>query len=124
MNVSSINFEPLLKAHPKEAESIGRLEGLLKSSAKEPAQHLWTLDRLCDIVQPKSRDELSLILGDLIQKNLLDYEIQIESPVTHQVVKRLKTIKKAVTEIVDSSTGMRIVVTPEDYRFVYAYPKR
>src|SRR5687767_10069965 len=114
MSGFSIKLEPLLKAHPSEAEAIHRLEALLRDAANERQRKRWNLDRLCDLVEPRSRDEFSLILGELVRTGILDHEIQVESPSTHIVVGRFRDLSEVPVEIHDKSTDLHIPVSPED----------
>jgi hypothetical protein len=122
MSGSSISLEPLHKKYPLEAESIEKLGDLLSKSRQQVGRYRWTLDRLCDIVQPRSKAELSLMLGYLVKNGALNYEIQIESPSTHAVIAHLRHGDKIPKEIHDTSTDTRIPVSPDALRFVYAAP--
>lgn len=126
MSGSSINLEHIRSRHPSEAESIGRLEGVLATALSHASgpRYRWTLDRFCDLVEPRSRDELALILGELVARGLLDREIQVESPSSHEVIARFHDLKDVPDEIQDTSRDIRIPVSADTLRFIYAQPRR
>lgn len=123
MSSSSISLEPVRKEHPAESESIRRLEDLLHNAFGQQQTYRWTLDRLSDLVHPKSKAELGIILGSLIQQGLLEYEIQVESP-EGGVIRRFKELSQVPRELFDPRTGTHIEVQPQFLRFVYAVPKQ
>lgn len=124
MNGSSISLEPLLNEHPTEADCIRRLEHLLSNASTAGGRHRWTLDRLCDLVRPRSKEELAVILGEVVALGLLKPEIHVESPRTHAVIARFDDLRDVPEELPDASTGLRVVVAPEDLRLVYVRPAK
>lgn len=125
MSGSSINLEPIRNRHPSEAESIKRLEDVLATafSTKSGPRYRWTLDRMCNLVSPRSRDELALILGELVARGMLDYEIHVESPESHEVIGRFQSLKEVPDEVLDRSRDIRIPVSADSLRFIYAQPR-
>ena len=112
-----MNLERIANKYPSEREAIARLEELF---AKEKgARAEYTLNSLCDAVQPKSREGLALALGELVQQGELKRVIRVVSPTSQGGIGDYSSLDEVPPCIHDWRTDLGIEVRPEDLRVIY-----
>jgi len=116
--MSSINLQGFANKYPDEKEAIRELERLL-NSPQTTSKHEFTLDRLFDIVGPSSREELAIILGELVSNDILKLVIRVESPTTSGGIGDFDKLEAVPDRIHDWRTDRRINVTAENIRVLY-----
>lgn len=80
----SANFNSLISKFPQETDSIQRLVTLLKEGKNDKSKlaKKFTLDRLYNMVTPKSEFVLAQILTYLVNNGSLEMVITVESPIS------------------------------------------
>jgi len=82
----------------------------------------FTLEELCDLVKPKSREELVLALGDLVRTGKIKQVIRVVSPKTQGGIGDYETLDDVPSVANDWRTDTQIEVTPDDLRVIYILP--
>ena len=116
--MSSISFNQLAKRFPDEAETIRRLAKLVTSPGS--VGKVYTLDRLADLLETNSREDLALILAELVRAGVLRLFVRVESPSSRGGIGDFDDIDKIPDTIHDWRTDRELQVTPEDLRVLYA----
>ena len=99
---------------------MDRLEGIRREHPGQATE--FTLDRLCDLVQPKTREELALTLGELIQQGKIKQVIRVESPKIPGAIKDFGSLNEVPQFIHDWRTDREIEVSPDDLVVLYVVP--
>lgn len=99
---------------------IDRLEGIRREHPGQTTE--FTLDRLFDLVQPKTKEELALTLGELVQQGKIKQVIRVESPQTRGSIKDFNSLKDVPQFIHDWRTDRQIEVSPDDLVVLYVVP--
>lgn len=116
--MSSMRLERYLTEHPSEGEAISRLEKMLSGGRS----YRVTLDQLADMIDAKSRDELSLILGELSADGLVKFALTVTSPYTNQPIGGYKSFAEIPRTMRDKSTDREIVVDFDYVKPIYEFP--
>lgn len=119
--MSSTRLERFQTRHPREREAIARLEALLSSSAEAPEPYRFTLDQLADEVHAKSRDELALILGELSAAGVVDYWLQVRSPITKQPIAGYRSMREIPRVLKDKTTDSEFIVDFDNVLGIYEF---
>jgi len=82
----------------------------------------YSLDRICELVEPRSRDELILALGKLVQSGRMKRIIRVISHATQGGVADFNSLEEVPRVIDDGRTGLSMEVTPNDLRLIYVVP--
>jgi hypothetical protein len=101
-----------------EAESlILRLRDLLARSSG--TGHEYTIQHLYEVLKPKSLTQLSLVLGMLIERNLIDRIVRVTAA-SGAGLKDFSSFSEVPDRIFDGvDTGFEIPVTDENVQVIY-----
>lgn len=116
--MSSISLERYKSRHPSEREAITRLETLL-GDGKE---RRLTFNRLAELLNANSEDELALVLGELAAAGIVEYALEVRSPRTNEPLRNFHTLAEIPAVLHDATTDIDFTVTPDDVSAVYALP--
>lgn len=117
-----MNFERIISKalpEPKAAAKLGRVLTSQPGQRKE-----FTLGRLCDLVQPASREGLALALGELVRYGRLKQVVRVESPRMRGGVKDFDSLDAVPQFIHDWRTDTEIEVSPDDLVILYVVPSQ
>jgi hypothetical protein len=112
-----MNFESIASKYPSEQEAIAKLRDILHRANRQEAE--FTLNRLCDLVTPRDRDEFALILGELTRGGLIKLVVRVVSPSTQGGVGDYSTLDEVPDVVRDWRTDSEVHVTPENLRVIY-----
>jgi hypothetical protein len=114
-------YSQIIAKYPKERASVESLEDFIRTrSAKGTA--IYTLERLSEIAKPSSYEALALVLGELVQRRILDLVIRVESPGSRGGIGDYHTLLEVPSQIQDWRSDTMIKVTPENLRVLYRIP--
>jgi hypothetical protein len=116
--MSSINLDEITSKFHEGRGTTRRLEKL--ASSWRPGD-VYTLDRLYDLVAPSSMQALSLILGELTQRGILQQLVRVESP-TGAGIKDFSSILDVPPTVHDWHSDTDIEVGPENLEVVFKVP--
>jgi len=102
----------------QEAEAVRRFEAYVRSVPRNRKIEL-TINRLYDIISPRSRSSLAYILNELVSSGLLHRIVRIESPVTGGGIADYESITDVPDTIHDIYSDVDIHVNPENIRVLY-----
>lgn len=112
-----MNFESIASKHPSEEEALARLRELLSKLKRKEDE--FSLNRLCDLVTPNSREEFAIILGEMARSGLIKLVVRVVSPSTQGGIGDFPNLD-AVPEVVrDWRTDSEFHVSPENLRVIY-----
>ena len=115
-----MSFVQLISKHPTGAMLTHKLEKVLRPQPLKPAY--YSLDRICEEVEPKSRDELILALGKLVRSGRIKKIIRVVSPTTQGGIGDFNSLEEVPKVIPDYFTGNSVEVTPNNLRLLYVVP--
>lgn len=118
MSMSSINLGEITGRFHEGRGTTRRLEKL--ASSWKPGD-VYTLDRLYDLVAPSSVQTLSLILGELTQRGILQQFVRVQSP-TGGGIEDFSSILDVPQTMHDWRTDKEIEVGPENLQIVFKVP--
>jgi len=98
------------------------MDRLNKILEPQPRKAEYTLDRMCELVEPQSREELVLALGRLVQSGKIKRVIRVESRTTHGGIGDFENLKDVPPVLTDKRSGLTMEVTPDDLRLIYVVP--
>lgn len=108
-----MNFAPIINSHPSEREAIDRLKKLLQEFAGQRAE--FDLNRLCDLVRPNNRDELSIALGELARQGGIKQVLRVISPRTQGGIGDYESLDQIPRFVHDERTDTEIEINPDDW---------
>ncbi len=112
-----MNFERIADKYPAEREALDRLERLLEQgSASRPE---YTFGFLCDLLRPRSREGLALVLAELVHAGRLKRVVRVVSPTTQGGLGDFDGIEAVPAHLHDWRADLQIEVRPEDLRIIY-----
>jgi hypothetical protein len=82
----------------------------------------FTLEDLYDELQPPSREDLILALGDFVRRGKLKRVIRVVSPKTQGGIGDYDSLDKVPQFAHDRLTDTQIEVTPDDLKVFYVVP--
>ena len=112
-----MNFESIASKFPSEQEAIAKLREILSKADREEAE--FTLNRLCDLVVPRDREEFAIILGELARGGLIKLVVRVVSPTTQGGVGDFSDLAQVPQVIHDWRTDTAVQVTSENLRIIY-----
>jgi len=110
-----MNLESLTARYPSERQAIARLIALLSQGEHKE----YTLNRLIDLVRPKSTEELAAALGDLVRSGDIKLVIRVVSPSTRGGIADFASLADVPDVVHDWRSDRDVEVTPDDLRVVY-----
>jgi hypothetical protein len=117
--MSSINFSDIAGKFHEGSGPTRRLEKL--ASSWKPGE-VYTFDHLYQEVSPSSPQALSLILGELTRRGVLQQFVRVESPFTGSGIKDYPSVLDVPGTIYDWHSDREIEVGPENLRVVFKVP--
>jgi hypothetical protein len=115
-----MNFDSIINSHPTERDAIKRLKQLLERHVGTRTE--FDLNRLCDLVRPKSREELSIALGELARQGQIRQILRVMSPKVHGGIGDFESLAEIPRFMLDSRSDLQFEVTPDDLQVVYVLP--
>jgi hypothetical protein len=112
-----MNFESIVSKHPSEGEAIAKLRDILVGTKRQGDE--FTLNRLCDLATPNSREEFAIILGELARGGLIRLIVRVISPSTQGGIKDFSTLDEVPEVIHDWRTDLEVHVSPENLCVIY-----
>ena len=112
-----MSFASIADKYPSERVAITRLQRLLSKRSGEHSE--FTLDTLCDLLHPQSRDELAMALGELVRKGRIKKVVRVVSPTTQGGIKDYDSLDKIPRFIHDWRNDTEIEINPDLLRTVY-----
>lgn len=112
-----MSFETIASKHPSEREAIAKLREILYRPNRQEAE--FTLNRLCDLVTPRDREEFAVILGELARGGLVKLVVRVISPSTQGGVQDYSTLDEVPEVVHDWRTDSLLHVGPENLRVIY-----
>jgi len=112
-----MNLESIANKYPSERAAFAKLQRLLSEHSGDHSE--FTLDTLCDMVQPRSRDELAIALGELVRKGKIKKVVRVVSPTTQGGIKDYDSLEKIPHFIHDWRNDIEIEVNADLLRTVY-----
>ena len=119
MNTYSAKFENLIAEVPEGAAALRRL-GAFWDGANVPhgAVAEFTVNRLMDIAAPVSLPTLVSLLSTLVQQNVLEKVLRVESPAAGGI-QDFESIAQIPTHLHDWRTDRQLTVTPDLIKLIY-----
>ncbi|SRR5713226_1529198 len=114
--MSSINLGEITSKFHMRLGPTRRLQRL--ASSWEPGE-VYTFDRLYEEVSPPSREVLSLILGELVKRGVLEQLVRVESPSNKGGIKDFASVNDVPERIYDWRSAREIEVQPDDLRVLF-----
>jgi hypothetical protein len=116
-----MNFAQLINRPASGASLTRKLEKVLRPNPPKP--EYYSLDRICELVEPQSRDELILALGKLVRSGRIEKIIRVVSPTTHIGIKEYTSLDEVPKVVPDTtSTGDEVEVTGNNLQLLYVVP--
>lgn len=112
-----MSFASIADKYPTERVALTKLQRFLAKHSSEHSE--FTLDMLCDLLQPQSRDELAMALGELVRKGEIKKVVRVVSPTTQGGIKDFDSLEKIPRFIHDWRNDVEIEVNPDLLRTVY-----
>jgi len=112
-----VNFESIASRFPSEREAIAKLREILGKANRQEAE--FTLNRLCDLVTPRDREEFAIILGELARSGLIKLVVRVVSPSTQGGVGDYPSLDDVPEVVHDWRTDSELHVSPENLRVIY-----
>jgi hypothetical protein len=112
-----MNFGLIADKYPTEREALARLDELLAHLS--PSDREFTLNRLCELLHPRSREALASVLGELVRQGVFKLVVRVVSPATQGGIKDYESLEAVPDSIHDWRSDREIEVTPELLRVVY-----
>ena len=112
-----MNFESIVSKYPSEQEALAKLKDVLSGAKQQGAE--FTLNRLCDLVAPRDREEFAIILGELARHHFIKLVVRVVSPRTQGGIGDFSTLDEVPQVVHDWRTDSEIEVSPENLRIVY-----
>jgi len=106
----------------KYHEGRGPTKRLQKLASSWKPGEVYTFDHLYQEVLPSSPQTLSLILGELTQRGVLEELVRVESPFTGGGIKDFPSVSHVPERIYDFHSGREIEVHPENLRVLFRVP--
>jgi hypothetical protein len=114
--MSLLNLREITSRFHEGAGPAKRLEKL--ASTWKPGE-VYTFDHLYQEVSPSSPEVLSLILGELTQRGLLQQFVRVESPFTGGGIRDYPSVLDVPPTIYDWRAEKQIEVGPENLRVLF-----
>jgi hypothetical protein len=117
--MSSINLREITSRFHEGAGPAKRLQKL--ASNWRPGE-VYTFDHLYQEVSPSSPEALSLILGELTRRGILERLVRVESPSTGGGIRDFPSVLDVPDRIYDWRSGREIEVQPDNLRVLFRVP--
>ena len=117
-----MNFGSIVDKYPTERDTIARLERLLSSSA--PADVEYTLNDLCELLRPRTREGMATVLGELVRGGVFRQVVRVLSPATKGGIGDFKSLEEVPRSLHDWRSDREVDITPEDLRVIYIVRRR
>lgn len=112
-----MSFESIASKHPSEGEAIAKLRQLLTTPRRQAEE--FTLNTLCDLVTPRDREELAIILSELARTGLVKLVVRVMSPSKQGGVRDFPDLAQVPEVIHDWRTDTQLQVTSENLSIIY-----
>lgn len=119
MSMFSTNFFFCQGSQPSYADLIGKVESVVDGNPGAA----YTLDRLSDIINPPSLEDLALALAALVSKGKLKRFIRLESPVSRGGIGDYESLDSIPDRVYDSRQDLSVDVTADMMRVLYTSKK-
>ena len=80
---------------------------------------VYSFDHLYQEISPSSPTNLSLILGELVSRGLLEKILRVESPFTKGGIKDFSSLEEVPDKIYDFHSHREIEVRPDNLRVLF-----
>ena len=126
MSMSSIRLNSLTDEFPEETEALRNLERFIQelddSTGSKPL--VLTVQKLFDVVRPSSVRVLSAILGRLVDSDILEQKIRIESSVGGGTGEEFNSVTEIPKFVFDEQTGQEVEVRADRLKIIYKYHRK
>ena len=112
-----MNFEFIISKFPFEREALARLGHFLNNHGQGGEQ--FTFNRLCEVVEPHSREQFAAALGELVRQGILKQVIRVISPTTRGGIKDFDSLTDVPDRIHDWRADSELEVEPDNLRILY-----
>jgi hypothetical protein len=110
-----MNLESLTAKYPSERPAMTRLAQLISTGEHKE----YTLNRLCDLVEPKSIENLAGALGELVRSGEIKLVIRVISPSTQGGIAEFSSIDDVPAVVHDWRSDKDVEVRTDNLRVVY-----
>ncbi len=107
----------VLTLNKGERAVTAKLKRLLAEHSGDKSE--FTLNDLYDLLHPDSREELAMVLADLVKQGKIKQVIRVISPTKQGGIKDFNSLDDVPQSIHDWRTDTEIEVHPDDLRVVY-----
>jgi|SRR5260370_163557 len=114
--MSSINLREITN---KFHEGLGPTRRLQKLASSWQPGEVYTFDHLYREVSPSYAQTLSLVLGELTRRGVLEKLVRVESPFTKGGIKDFASVSDVPERIYDWHSGQEIEVRPDNLRVLF-----
>ena len=101
---------------------MSRLDEILGASRRRKRAEYYSLERLVELIEPQDRDELIVVLGQLVVSGKIKSIVRVVDPATQGGIGDFPSLNEVPPVIFDFRSGMQMEVKPEDLRFLYVVP--
>lgn len=112
-----MNFEFITSKFPFERDALARLGHFLAEHGASGEQ--FTFTRLCEVVEPRSREQFAAALGELVRQGILKQVVRVISPTTRGGIKDFDSLTDVPDRIHDWRADSEMEVEPDSLRIVY-----
>src|SRR5512140_1230980 len=111
-----MNFERIADKYPSEREALGRLRQLVEPGSASKRE--YSFSHLCDLLRPRSREGLALVLAELVQCGRLQRIVRVVSPTTQGGIAEFSSLEEVPPFLHDWRADLQIEVRAEDLHII------
>jgi hypothetical protein len=116
-----MNSAQSISRHLTGRALMSKLDQILGARPRQKPEY-YTLERLCELIEPRDRDELIVALGHLVRSGKIKSLIRVVSPFTQGGVADFRSLEEIPPVITDWRSGLVMEVKPENLRIIYVVP--